>query len=282
MSARMNRRHKAVLGLAVAIAGIALTDGAKLTQALGIVLVGASLAWLVGSQFVLVCALFIWKHLLNVGRSIWNRVLDAAPFVWKHRTWFAIIAILGIAGVYGWIKYNAYKAEKQVKAALGADAAYQAKMKPIWDCESRNSQFSNADTECEKDPSVVLAAPRDEIGGIIVGPGPIDGIPVLSKQDAPLTSTVTAKDVPIPSRSSTRRVKALYDTELTTTEFGSLNCGSIRAGEIAVLLADNGSEVKIQTADGKVGWAGGGFFEIVAKKIDYSKYGAVPAGDSSH
>jgi hypothetical protein len=218
----LNKRHKAVLALSLAVAGLALLNGGNLSEALGIILVGASLAYLIGSQFMLARAMFFWKH----------------------RLWFAIVASLAIGGVYGWARYDAYKTEKQA-------AAFQAKMKPIWDCESRNSQFSNADAECEKDPSATLQ-PRDEYNTPLP-PGATVGAP--RKTSGPHSSSV----------SSSRRVRTLSETELTTTEYGSLTCGHIRTGETALLLIDAGDNVKIRTAEGQIGWASSSHFEVVGK-----------------
>jgi hypothetical protein len=115
----MNGRHKTVLALSLAVAGLALLNGAEILQALGIVLVGGSLAWLIGSHFV----------------------LDCATFVWRHRILSAIIAAAGVGALYGWIRYEDHKTEK-----------YQA----ISDCEIRNSLAPNSSVECDKDPSVTL------------------------------------------------------------------------------------------------------------------------------
>src|SRR5580704_10967192 len=92
----MNNRHKTVLGLSLAIAGLALLNGAKLPEGLGIILVGGSLAWLIGSQFV----------------------LAGAMFVWRHRIWSATIAVLWVGAVYGWIRYDAYQTGKRNAAAV--------------------------------------------------------------------------------------------------------------------------------------------------------------------
>ena len=207
----MNRRHKTVLALSLAVAGLALLNGAKLTEGLGIILLGASIAWLIGAKFV----------------------LAGATFIWRHRVWSAIIIVLGVGAVYGWIRYDAHETEKRA-------AAYQAKMKPVWDCESRNSQFSNADAECEKDPTVTLH---------------------------PMTQPVTPSSTysPPPARSSSRHVKTLNNTDLTTAEYGTLTCGHIPTGETAVLLIEDGPYVKIRTADGQVGWASGSNFEVVGQ-----------------
>jgi hypothetical protein len=58
----MNTRHKTILALSLAVAGFALLHGAKISEALGIILLGASLAWLIGSHFVLGDAMFVWSH----------------------------------------------------------------------------------------------------------------------------------------------------------------------------------------------------------------------------
>ena len=255
----MNKRHKAVLALSLAVAGLALLNGGKLSEALGIILVGTSLTYLIGSQFM----------------------LARAMFVWKHRIRFATIATLGIGGVYGWARYGAYKTEKQA-------AAFQA-------CMSRNSQFFNADAACERDPSVTLQ-PQDEYstplpqGAAVGAPQTGDNmmtdlqgnrvpIPQGASVGAPQTDEYST---PLPngasiqqgktgsphssSGSSSRRVRTLSETELTTTEYGSLTCGHIRTGETALLLVDAGDNVKIRTAEGQIGWAGSSHFEVLFGK----------------
>ncbi|MHB8411616.1 MAG: SH3 domain-containing protein [Candidatus Acidiferrales bacterium] len=76
----------------------------------------------------------------------------------KHSLWrkaakisiYSVAALVVVgASTYGWFWHK----EKQQEAE---NAVYKAKMKPIWDCEARNAQFSNAEEECEKTPSVVL------------------------------------------------------------------------------------------------------------------------------
>jgi hypothetical protein len=88
----MNRRHKTVLAVSLAVAGLALLNGATISQVLGIILVGGSLAWLIGSQFV----------------------LTGAMFVWRHRIWAAIIAAAGVGALYGWIRYEDRQTERVV------------------------------------------------------------------------------------------------------------------------------------------------------------------------
>ncbi len=71
--------------------------------------------------------------------NLWRRTAKVA-------IWFAVISLLGLGGIYGW------------KRHLDAEnVAYQAKMKPVFDCEVRNADFStSAETACTKNPNVVL------------------------------------------------------------------------------------------------------------------------------
>lgn len=130
----MNKRHKAVLALSLAVAGMALWNGAGISQAVGIILVGGSLAWFIGSQFV----------------------VASATFVWRHRIWTAIIAAVGIGILYGWIRYDAHQTEKR---------------QAIYECEERNNFAANSPVECEKDPSVTVRA--DQPVGSALPPGAI-------------------------------------------------------------------------------------------------------------
>lgn len=91
----MNRRHKTVLALSFAVAGLALWNDARISQALGIILVGGSVAWLVGSQFV----------------------LAGAVFVWRHRVPSAIIVAAGVGALYGWIRYEDGQTERVASEA---------------------------------------------------------------------------------------------------------------------------------------------------------------------
>jgi uncharacterized protein HemX len=72
--------------------------------------------------------------------SLWRTTAKIAAYS------LAASVIVG-AGIYAWVQYE----ERQEEAE---NAAYKAKTKPIWDCEARNAQFSNAEEECEKDPDL--------------------------------------------------------------------------------------------------------------------------------
>jgi hypothetical protein len=60
-----------------------------------------------------------------------------------------------------------------------------------------------------------------------------------------------------------RRVRATYDTDITTTEYGTLVCGHVAKDETVTLLAEDNVFVKVKTVTGKVGWAGSGAFQVV-------------------
>jgi len=60
-----------------------------------------------------------------------------------------------------------------------------------------------------------------------------------------------------------RHLKATYETDLTTTELGTLKCGEVAANEIVTLLVDAGFWVKVRTAAGVSGWAPASGFEVV-------------------
>jgi hypothetical protein len=102
------------------------------------------------------------------------------------------------------------------------------------DCEARNSQFSNANEECEKNPAVVLHAITPPVEH-----GPWE---LYAAQPKP-------KPPPAP------HLLVLSDAELNTQEYGSLVCGHVRKGDVVVLLQDGGLFVKVKTKNGQVGWS---------------------------
>lgn len=153
----------------------------------------------------------------------------------KITVWILIFAAIGAGCLYSWFKYDEHQTEKRQEAE---NAAYEAKMKPIRDCTARNARFSNAEEECEKDPSAVLYL-EDSVQ------------PVAPEKQKSETRT-------------TRFVKASEDRDLTTSEFGELVCGHMKAGEVATLLNTGSYGVKVRTADGQVGWASARYFEVVS------------------
>ena len=200
--AKMNKRHKTILALSLAVAGVALLNGANISEAVGIILLGASLAWLIGSHFVLASAIFVWSRRIR----------------------FAIIVVFGVGAIYGWIRYDIYRAAKRGAVARSVDIDPQPPPTP---------------------------------------PGFYDTPPSIPPPPAGATDMPPAMAAHTPTP---KRVKALNDARLTTTEYGSLTCGHIRAGETAVLLIDDGGlNVKIKTADGQIGWASSSNFEVAGK-----------------
>ena len=169
---------------------------------------------------VIFMAYLIDKH------NLWRKAAKIA-------VWILIFAAIGCGCFYGWFKYDEYQTEKRQE---GENAAYEAKMKPIRDCAARNAQFSNAEEECEKDPSIILHSNED------VQPA------------APEKRTRDTRPA--------RFVKASNDVDLTTTELGRLVCGHMKAGEVATLLNTSDFGVKVRTTGGQVGWAWAGYFEV--------------------
>jgi hypothetical protein len=65
-----------------------------------------------------------------------------------------------------------------------------------------------------------------------------------------------------PVAAPARHVVARGDVEITTKISGSLTCGHVKAGEEAVLLEEQGGEVKVRNSKGQVGWAYASLFEV--------------------
>ena len=126
----------------------------------------------------------------------------------KHNKWRAAakiffglvgLAVLGLAGVWGWDKYESWKEEKaQALAAAQGEAAVKA-------CVKRFSAKGVFDTSpCELDPSAQPQPP------VTVN----DWVPVEAVR-------------PKPPRLKRVRNTGTFDVPMTTTEYGSLNCGTI-------------------------------------------------------
>ena len=166
----------------------------------------------------------------------------------KHNQWkrtakialaLVVLAVVGVAGIYGYNRYDNWREKKREKAQH--DGAVKA-------CIGRfPDKDTSAQTTCEANPDAV--------------PGMADA--AIQWDSTPDTSTLQKPKPVTRPRSRHLRVKSYADIELTTTEFGSLDCGTVKPGEIVTLLSDEGSTVKVRTSTGKVGWAAAGFFEIV-------------------
>lgn len=187
--------------------------------------------------------------------------------LWKRAAkisiWFVVISLLSLGGIYAWRHH--VDAEND---------AYKAKMKPIWDCEARNAQFStNAEAECTRNPEIVLAPNEAMTNAQPLDPnfdyfklsdGSYAKFAKGTSREAMRQKLVAHGLLKPETQRPTRLVKALLDTSLKTTELGELTCGHIKAGETATLLLDGGyGWVKVKTADGQMGWADASQFEVV-------------------
>jgi hypothetical protein len=95
-----------------------------------------------GFLFLIFVLYLIDKH------NLWRKAV-------KVTLWLLAFCVFIGVGVFGW----RWHTQRQAEAESVAEAA---RMKPIWDCETRNSQFSNVIEECEKDSSVILHAVAQE------------------------------------------------------------------------------------------------------------------------
>jgi len=163
----------------------------------------------------------------------------------KHNAWkrtgkialvVVALAVFGLGGVYGWAYYEDWKATK-ARAAVDAAAAAQhdAQVKA---CIAR---FPNADqfdrAACEVNPDSIPQSNVDPYAGIATTP---------PKRPAPL-----------------HHVRSTNDADLMTTEYGALICGHVKAGQVAVLIQDDGTFIKVKTSSGQVGWSAAYLFEKV-------------------
>ena len=203
----------------------------------------------------------------------------------KHGKWrqatkivvaLIVLCLLGVGGVYGWSKYEDYKAAKQQAAEAAAQQAQQAALeKRVKTCLTRNGAGEwvdvNLQQECEQDPDTQPPcwSKPDAKGEQFDLNNSYD---LSGKRLPPAPSTSCVPLVQKPKKAAPainwdkyieRHVKALYGTDIVTTEFGSLTCGHVEEGEVVTLLDDEGDNVKVKTAKGRVGWAEASQFEVV-------------------
>jgi hypothetical protein len=161
----------------------------------------------------------------------------------KFMAWFAgITAVLALVvglGYYLWAKH-ADRIEAQQREAQAA-----AHQKLVDACMARFAQAENtADlitkVACEENPDAQPQPPA---------PKPDWRSGLLSEQP---------KKPP-----HLRHARATTDTEITTTQYGSLKCGTAKQGDVVTVLEEGVTEVKVRTMDGIVGWAHANAFEVV-------------------
>jgi len=102
----LNKRQKVILFITLVITGTALLAGARLTESVGMLMLGAALAWLIGSE----TAFRTYDHLRKLPGKVWPwlRLLLAAVFagcvlvavgVWSQFNSFLVVGALTVVGV---------------------------------------------------------------------------------------------------------------------------------------------------------------------------------------
>lgn len=192
----------------------------------------------------------------------------------KHNRWrqlvkvtigLVVLCILAVSGYFGWVKYQAWQEARQEAQREAENAKQEAQKKAALektckDWEDKHSIGSPvdklyghwADGTKMPDEGFTLGTPEG-------CQGPLE-IAYNEKLPKPATHGPWEDYAPKPRL---RRVKATYDTDITTAEYGSLVSGHVAKGETVTLLVDDNTFVKVKTATGKVGWAGSGAFEVV-------------------
>jgi hypothetical protein len=102
----LNRRHKTILFITMVMTGSSLLAGARLNEALGMLMLGAAFAWLVGSE----TASRTYSYLRRIPSKTgpWLRVLLLMGFggcllvavaVWSSFNWFLVAAAMSVLGM---------------------------------------------------------------------------------------------------------------------------------------------------------------------------------------
>jgi hypothetical protein len=194
----------------------------------------------------------------------------------KHNRWrqavkitvaLVVFCILAVGGFFGWLKYEAWQETRQAARREAENAKQEAQKKAALekvckDWEAKHPIGSPVDKlyghwdDGTKMPGegVTLGTPQG-------CQGPLE-IAYNEKLPKPVEHGIW-EDVTPKTSARLRRVKATYDTDLTTSEYGNLVCGHVAKDETVTLLVDDNSFVKVKTTTGKVGWAGSGAFEVV-------------------
>jgi hypothetical protein len=178
----------------------------------------------------------------------------------KHNRWrqlvkviigLVVLSVLTVGGYIGWNIYDEHRTAKKEQAQAARTAAWEAK---VQECMAKSTPAGNATAlaeqrqSCERDPDKPLV---------------IDWSKEIPLAGGTLELPKRASGEYKVEQVGLRRVKASYDTNLTTTEYGQLTCGHVAKGEAVTLLADDNLSVRVKTAAGKIGWAPSGAFEVV-------------------
>jgi cytoskeletal protein RodZ len=189
----------------------------------------------------------------------------------KHNRWrqaikitvaLMILAIVGVGGLFGWQEYQAWQAARQEAQREAEQAKQEAHSqaelaKTCKDWEDKHPLGSSLDKENVKEdgkttPTEFVLDPPQGCSG-----------PLETDYNNKVSAWVAANNPPKPTPGYVRRVRALYDFDLTTEELGELKCGAVKAGEVVILLEGGQIGLRVKTADGQIGWAPESIFEVV-------------------
>jgi len=193
----------------------------------------------------------------------------------KHNRWrqalklvigLVVLCIVAGGGFFGWVRYEAWQTARQEAQREAENAKQEAQKKAALekvckDWEDKHPIGSPVDALHGNFPDGTKIPEGLFIGTPEGCQGPLE-IAYSEKLPKPVEHGPW-ENYPSKTPARLRRVKATYDTELTTTEYGNLVCGHVAKNETVTLLVDDDVRVKVKTATGKVGWAGSTWFEVV-------------------
>ena len=200
-------------------------------------------------SFTLLLIFVLWlidKH------GLWRRAF-------KVVLWVAALGALGLTVLYSWSKYEAHKEDARLKAAAQRDAA----------AAKAEAAASQAKLEACL-ARMKAASPKwnilDEIDANKVCTANPD-VPAVNLDALPPNVTVSDTGqivawTPVKPPKVTR-LRAEYDSVLTTAELSSLECGQVSTGEVVTLLQEDTLGVKVKKSDGRIGWASSSTFEVL-------------------
>ena len=188
--------------------------------------------------------------------------------VWKQAAKvtlvLVIVGVLGVAGLYGWSKFSDWRQQKKEQAEAAAQAAEEAKA-----LEAQHAEHAERVKNCiatrkaayEKGKQAWNEA--EETKNCESNPDEYTSLPPGFVLDAPQIDFRSYQPVQRPtSKPHAKMLRAKLNADLDTTEWGSLVCGHVAEGELVTLLVDDGSQVKVRTKQGSVGWGGSYYFEV--------------------
>ncbi len=196
----------------------------------------------------------------------------------KHNRWrqalklvivLVVLCVIAVSGFFGWVRYEASQTARQEAQREAENAKQEAQKKAALEKVCKDWEDKHPiGIPLDKVRATVWDEHGTKVPGqeVILSPpegceGPLE-IAYNEKLPKPAELAPWEKH---PSKTSVRlrHVKATFDTDITTAEYGELVSGHVAKGETVTLLVDDNTFVKVKTAAGKVGWAGSGAFEVV-------------------